>query len=357
MAKVHVVGAGPAGCISAISAARQGHKVYVSEEHKQAGTPVNCSGLFSKEGLDSLRDIINYRKFIVNDMWGADIHFVDELLLVRSKKTMGYVCDRAAFDTELASTAEIEGARISFGERVKDEFKAPNVIGADGPNSHIARHFGMGNVGRVVSTLRGMAKYSTGDKHIAKVFLSSTHFPGFFGWIIPHDEENAEFGVGVELPNDVQEAWKHLLKLVKVTDAPRPTGAIIPIDIREKTAIKDKKTNVLLVGDAAGQVKATSGGGVVFGGLCAKIAGQHFTNPLRYNVEWRMRYGADLGLHKMARDFLNWKTDSELKAFGRRLRKMRFDEYLSKNGSMDRPSKMIKPQMLLHLMKNIAGDD
>ena len=113
----------------------------------------------------------------------------------------------------------------------------------------------------------------------------------------------------------------------------------------------------MLVGDAAGQVKATSGGGVVFGGLCAKIAGQHFSNPFRYDVEWRMRYGPDLGLHRMVRNYLNWKSDSQLKVFGERLRRMRFDEYLSKNGSMDRPSKMIKPQVLLHIMKNIAGED
>ncbi len=358
MAKVHVIGAGPAGCTAAISACRAGHKVTVSEEHKEPGTPVNCSGLFSKEGLDSLRDLINYRKFVINDMWGADIYFVDEVLLVRSNKAMGYVCDRAAFDSELAANAELEGAKINYGERVKpDGFTHPNIIGADGPNSLVARTFNMGRIPRMVSTLRGMVKYSSGDRHVVQVHLSGKNFPGFFGWVIPHDEETAEFGVGVELPNDVQAAWKHLLKTKGQKDAPKPQGAVIPIDVRQKTAVSVGKKNVLLTGDAAGQVKATSGGGVMFGSLCAKIAGEHASNPLRYNVEWRMKYGTDLALHRMLRDYLNWQSDSQLKQFGRRMRRLRFDEYLSKNGSMDRPSKMIKPQMLMHILKNIAGED
>ena len=58
--KVHVVGAGPAGSIASISALRSGHDVVVSEEHLQAGIPENCSGLFSKDGLDSLSGFFDY---------------------------------------------------------------------------------------------------------------------------------------------------------------------------------------------------------------------------------------------------------------------------------------------------------
>lgn len=362
MAKVHVIGAGPAGSIAAISAARAGHKVLLSEEHKRPGMPVNCSGLFSKEGLDSLRDVINYKKFAINDLWGANIHFAGEPLVIRSKKVMGYACDRAEFDAELASNAELEGVRVRYGERVKsDGFKYNNIIGADGPNSIIARNFQMGSIPRIVSTLRAVVDYPTEDRHVVDIFLSKTGFPGFFGWIIPHNEETVELGVGVELPNDVQKAWKHLLNVSKVkkylSKPPKSIAAIIPIDIRAKTTMRVGKQNILLVGDAAGQVKATTGGGVVFGGLCSKLAGKYATHPLRYDIEWRARYGPDLSLHRMIREYLNWMSDAQLKAFGRRLRRMRFDEYLSRNGSMDKPSRMIKPQIILHILKNIAGED
>jgi flavin-dependent dehydrogenase len=356
MAKVHIVGGGPAGCMAAITAARGGHKVIVSEKNRQPGNSL-CSGLFSKEGLDMLRDLINYRKFVINDIWGANIYFVDELLLIRARHAVGYVCNRAEFDTELAMNAGLEGARIQYGDKVGDKFKYENIIGADGPYSTVARHFDLGMPQRFVSTLKGMVKYPTTDKHIVKVYLSREKFPGFFGWMIPHDEENVEIGVGVELPNDSGLAWKHLLKMLEIKDAPAPQGAVIPIDVCKKTILKDGRKNVLLIGDAAGQVKATTGGGVVFGGLCARIAGNHFTDPLRYDLEWRTRYGADLSIHKLIRDFMNWKDERQLKSFGRRLRRLRFDEYLSKKGSMDRPSRMIHPDVFLHVMKNIGGEE
>ncbi len=356
MSKVHIVGAGPAGCIAGITAARSGNKVVISEKNDSAGHSV-CSGLFSKEGLDRLRDLVNYRKFVLNDIWGANIYFVDELLLVRSRRAVGFVCNRKEFDLELASNAELEGARMQYGRRISGDFDYHNIIGADGPHSGVARYFGMGDIPRFTSTLKANMKYASADKHVVKVYLSSEKFPGFFGWVIPHDEENAELGVGVEVPNDVNRAWSHLMNLLDIKEPPKPEGSMIPLDIRPKTALKDGNKNVLLVGDAAGQVKATTGGGVIYGGHCARLAGMHFNNPLRYDVEWRMRYSTDLGFHKMIRDFLNWKNDKQLKSFGRRLRRLRFDEYISKKGSMDRPSKMLHPDVILHIMKNIAGEE
>ena len=62
-------------------------------------------------------------------------------------------------------------------------------------------------------------------------------FPGFFGWVIPHNEKLAEFGAGVQLPNSAFNAWNHLLKL-KGAAAPKPRGWTIPIEVRKKTAAK-----------------------------------------------------------------------------------------------------------------------
>lgn len=363
MAKVHIIGAGPSGCIAAISAARAGHNVVVSEEHERSGIPTNCSGLFSKDGLDQMQDLVNYKKFVLNDLWGASIHFFDEQLVIRSKTVMGYSCDRAAFDQELASNAVLEGVKINYRERISSasSFKSQNIIGADGPNSFVSKAFGMGDIRKFACTMQATIGYKSEDKHMVEVFLSRSNFPGFFGWIIPHNEETAELGVGVELPNNVQNAWDALLKIKKVkssvTVLSKPTASIIPLEVREKTANREGNTNILLVGDAAGQVKATTGGGVIFGGLCARLAGAHATNPLRYDIEWHARYGPDLMIHHMIRQYLNWMSDSRLKAFGKRLRSMHLDEYLSKNGSMDRPSRMIKPQIILHILKNIVGED
>ena len=155
---------------------------------------------------------------------------------------------------------------------------------------------------------------------------------------------------------DFDDAWNALLKIKKVKEAPAPSGAIIPNDLRTTTAKKVGKTNVLLVGDAAGQCKSTTGGGVIFGGGCAKLAGKYADQAMRYEIEWRLRYGTDLMLHRMIRDYLSSLTENRLEGLGRKLSKMRFDEYLSREGNMDRPTTMIKPQMVLHIIKNLFSN-
>ncbi|MBI5046170.1 NAD(P)/FAD-dependent oxidoreductase [Candidatus Micrarchaeota archaeon] len=362
--KVHVVGAGPAGSISAITALRNGHEVIVSEDHPKSGTPENCSGLFSQAGLETLASYVNYKPFIVNPINGADIYFVDQKISIRRSSPVGYVCSRHSLDESLAQKASEEGAKINYGERITDRFHADNIIGADGPLSSVARYFGFKKINKHASTLQSIVRYSCEDSHAVEVYLSNEKFPGFFAWIIPHDEYTAEFGVGVELPHRAINAWNALLKLKGVStngfnnssDKINPKGAVIPLSVRSRTGkqIKNNKNvrNVILVGDAAGQVKATTGGGVIFGGNCAKLAGKHFNNPLRYEVEWRARYGADLAIHSKVHNYVAGLSDSQLSAFGKRLNKMNLGEFLSKNGHMDRPTKMIRPSLLLHLLKN-----
>lgn len=350
MAKIHIVGAGPSGSIAAISALQNNHSVIMSEDHPVSGTPENCSGLFSADGLNSLSNFLNYRKFIHRRIYGADIHIGGEKLQIRRKEPVGFVCDRSGLDQELSGNAQKEGAKINYHERVTNNFHSTNIIGADGPLSTVARHFGFPKIKDYAATFQSVVDYQAENPDIVEVFLS-THFHGFFGWIIPHDEYSAEFGVGVKFPAHPRNAWNHLFK-IKNLQVPRPKGAVIPISTRSKTAAKKGKNNVLLVGDAAGQVKATTGGGVIFGGNCAAIAGKHPTNPIAYELEWRTRFGPDLAIHSIVHNYLASCSESQFTAIGRRLKKLNLDDYLSTYGHMDRPTKMIGPGMILHMIKN-----
>jgi digeranylgeranylglycerophospholipid reductase len=353
MAHIHVVGAGPSGSIAALSALRAGHSVHVSEEHPSAGVPENCSGLFSRDGLESLGGFIDYRDFVIRPMRGADIHVAGETLSVRKKDAVGFVCDRASMDAALAARAGEEGAEVSYGERVDGRFLSDNIIGADGPLSSVARHFRFPRIQSYAATLQAMVPFKAADPDIVEVFISKSMFPGFFGWVIPHDEYAAEFGVGVLMPQRAQPAWHKLMRLKGVGKAPVPRGHVIPLSVRPRTAKRAGRRNVLLVGDAAGQVKSTTGGGVIFGGNCAAIAGRHPTDPAAYERAWRMAHGPDLALHRMAHRYLASLSDAQLSAFGRKLKKLNFDGYLSNHGHMDRPTRMIRPQLLAHVLRNI----
>ena len=359
MPNIHVVGAGPAGSIAAISALRSGHTVEISEEHDSAGLPRNCSGLFSKDGMESLGGFVDYRNHTVNQIKGADIYLGNDSFGVRRKEPVAFVCDRSSMDRALVDRACEEGARISYNERIRgiSDLHSENIIGADGPLSFVARAFSFPMLNRHVSTLQAELDFACDDPHVLEMHLSKERFPGFFAWVIPHDEETAELGVGVLAPDNANNAWKHLLKLKKIDpgSAPRPRGSLIPLCTRPRTAGRFGRKSVILVGDAAGQVKSTTGGGVIFGGNCAAIAGRCPTSPLRYEIEWRARFGPDMAMHSMLHNFITSLSDAQLSALCRRIKKTNIDEYLSCHGHMDRPTQMVGMAAVFHILKNMGG--
>ncbi|MBI5051144.1 NAD(P)/FAD-dependent oxidoreductase [Candidatus Micrarchaeota archaeon] len=354
MPDVHIIGGGPAGSSSALSAVRNGLDVTISEEHKEAGVPTHCSGLFSKDGLNSLSDFLDYRKLIINPINGAVVHLGTEELIIRRKDPIAFVCDRAELDATILRNAENEGAKVNFGERIEkvEDLKAQNVIGADGPVSYTASAFNFPKMQKFAATLQAHLPYRSEDRSLVEVFVNNELFPGFFGWIIPHDEETAEFGCGVVWPGNLRKSFDNLLEIKGIgkIDQKLLKGCMIPIQVRRKTSMKSGKRKILLVGDAAGQTKATTGGGVIFGGNCGREAGKFADNPFQYELNWRRRYLPDLAIHQNVHRFLGSQSVSQLSAFGGFLKNLKIDSYLSSHGHMDKPSKMISPALIRHLI-------
>lgn len=347
MYDIHVVGAGPSGSVAAISAVRKGYNVLISEEHEKAGGKP-CSGLFSASGLKTLEEYFDWHDAVNTEIYGAEIHLGNSIVKVRKKSPVAYACDRDRFDRLFAEAAENEGAKIEYGKRVIGEFAAKKIIGADGANSGVAEHFGFPRLRRFVGTMHGSVKGEWNEK-IVQVFVSSD-FPGFFGWVIPRGDERFEIGCGVGLPNNPMNAFESLKRRVGVEIVEDVRGSVIPVREREKTALGNNGHEVMLVGDAAGQTKATTGGGVLFGAWCAEIAGKT-ADPLAYEVGWRMKYGNELFLHKVARKFLNGLNDEKLTSLGKRLSEKKFDAFLEEHGEMDVLSKtaiqlILRPYLL-----------
>jgi geranylgeranyl reductase family protein len=347
---VHIIGAGPSGCIAALSAVRAGYRAIVSEEHAFAGGKP-CSGLFSASGLRTLEDYIDWKDVVENPIYGADIHLGKSMVSVRRKTPAAYACDRAAFDRLLASAAENQGAKVEYGKRIEGSFTAGKIIGADGVNSATAEHFKFPKIKHFVSALKAEAE-GDWDEQIVQVFMSSS-FSGFFGWIIPRGKKRFEIGCGVELPGNPKKAFEQLLRDAACKNVKNQTACIIPIEAREKTAMRvgnardsANRMDVLLVGDAAGQVKPTSGGGVLFGSWCAEIAGRTL-DPFRYELEWKAKYGKELLLHGAARKILNRLDDNSLTSLGKRLGNKKVSSFLESHGEMD-----IVSRMLLQLVLN-----
>ncbi|MDD5022992.1 MAG: NAD(P)/FAD-dependent oxidoreductase [Candidatus ainarchaeum sp.] len=349
--KIHIIGAGPAGTISAISALNSGFDVTISEKNPESGSQISCSGLISKSGLDSLSKYINYKKLVENSFNGAIIDFCGVQFVVEKKTNIAFKINRKLFDYQLVENAIDEGAKINYNEKIKNKFYSCNIIGADGPLSSTADFFNFPKIKKFVCTAQAKIRYTPEDHRKVMLFYSNSLFPGFFGWLIPINEDYSEIGCGSVLPQNPKKGLNHIIKKFK-SHSKKTTFSIIPITTREKTGLVYNRRNILLVGDAAGQTKATTGGGIVFGGNCASIAGRNADNPINYEREWRKEFGFDLSVHSLIQSFLEGRSDSDLKNLGIFLNSSKIDTYLSKNGDMDRPSKMINANLIAYFAKN-----
>lgn len=348
MSKVHIVGAGPAGSVAAISAIRSGHDVSLYEEHPCAGIPTNCSGLISKEGLESLRGFVDYKRHALHRIRGAILDFAGFQLKVDSRRDIAYVINRASMDAELAENAEKEGAKAFYSKKMSKPFPEGTIIGADGPNSIVASSFLFPRIPRFVGTAQAEVKYDGSMPGFVRVFFSNERFPGFFAWIIPRNEEQADIGAGCVLPGNPSKALESLSKYTGIPLPKERSHFIIPVAQRPITAARIRKRNVLLAGDAAGQVKSTTGGGVVFGTKCAALAGRHADFPERYEKAWKEQYGPDLDAHHRLHLSLSQLNDDSLRAIGSIASTLKIEEFLEKKGNMDRPTSMLCPELLLH---------
>lgn len=353
MGKVHIVGAGPAGSVAAISAVRSGHDVSLYEEHPCAGVPTNCSGLISKEGLESLKEFVDYKRHAIHKMRGAILDFAGFQLKVDSKKDIAYLINRASFDAELAGNAERAGAKVFYSKKMEKPFPEGTMIGADGPNSTVASSFLFPRIPRFVGTAQAEVKYDGQMPEFARVFLSNRKFPGFFAWILPRDEEIADMGAGCVLPGNPNRGLESLSKYTGIPLPKEKSHFIIPVAQRPLTAARIRKRNVLLTGDAAGQVKSTTGGGVVFGTRCAALAGKYVNFPERYEQEWKEKYGPDLDAHYRLHKSLGQLNDDSLRAIGSLASTLKIEKFLEEKGSMDSPLSMLCPDLLLHPFRAI----
>jgi geranylgeranyl reductase family protein len=333
---VVIVGGSVSGSAAALWCARAGLSVAVVEEHPKPGKYGRCTAIVSRKGLDSIG--ADYSSSVLNEIRGADIYAAGSLLCVRTKRVQAVVLDRFRFDEKCASLAKKAGARFLFNTRFESfsedkagfavtctktdrkpaqKFRCKVLVGADGANSEVARAGCFPAFGERDYAFCYEAEYSgarVAKADAVQVFLDSERLPGFFGWAVPCSRSVVRIGLGTTSRRSLLYSKAALLSSPKVRALLGPRArvrrefyAMIPLRPRKRT----QEGNVLLVGDAAGQAKATTGGGIVFASRCAKIAAQEIASfvktgaPMRYEQRWRRAYGAKLSAHRRLRSFFD----------------------------------------------------
>ncbi len=293
---VIVIGAGPVGSYTAFLLARKGINVGLFEKNDTIGENVNCSGIISKECYDRFnlpeKSIIRpINKIKAYSPSGNYIQY-------NSEYPLAYIVDRTYFDKEINKKAlnsgviaylgckvkYIENTRNSFRIKIvsknhEEEFKAKAGIIATGFEFNNLFH----NSKKIVDFLFGVqteADFEESDN--VEVFFGKNIAPGSFSWVIPSVKGYAKIGMLVKSkPVDCLKNFMNsdlISKRVKSWDGVMKCSPV-PIKPIQKTYYE----RTLIVGEAAGQVKATTGGGIYFGLLCAEIAAQTVINSFKNN--------------------------------------------------------------------------
>ncbi|VVB54799.1 Digeranylgeranylglycerophospholipid reductase [uncultured archaeon] len=292
-----VVGGGPAGSMAAKFMAKAGNAVVLVEEHKKDAQPVQCSGLISVSGMGRLG--VKADDIVLNRIRGAKLVSPGgETAEIRPKKYKAFVYDRRTLDARMQDEAVDFGA-VLINERAIDvtpkvtlpsgELAAEKIVLATGTNYRLPLQAGF----RVPKNHLVGAQYEM--KIECDLDMVELHFtvPRFFSWIIPKGDGTVRIGTATyQNPTPHLEAFISRLKRegrVKAGSIAEKTWGAIPIF---EHRLPTQKGRFIMVGDCAGQVKATTGGGVIMG--CQ--AATHANDP-QYDKAWRADIEKELRLH------------------------------------------------------------
>jgi len=390
-ADIVVVGGGPCGSFSALTATKLGAEVVVCEEHGEIGVPAHCSGHVSLRGLERL-GLRLPKEIIENEVKGAVFYSpFGEEFRVKCTSPVSLVINREAFDKHLSDLAMKAGVRYLLKSRVesflldsgfitgvkvrrggaKETLGSHVVIDAEGCSSALLKRTGLKPVGRsmVVNAVQAEVDL-VGEVSVdtVEVYLGRRFAPGFFAWIIPKRDSSAKVGLATSRDNpraylrrfmrDHPIASKKLSKskITRLTFHPIPLGGPIP---------KTYSNGLLIVGDAASHVKPTTGGGIIFGLLCSKMAGEVAYQAVKYQNYsenfllrcqslWKEAIGFDMMVMRQARKLLNRLTDKKIDKIIKICVKLGVDKILEGVKDLDFQGSLLI-RLILHPATSIAA--
>jgi digeranylgeranylglycerophospholipid reductase len=377
---VIVVGAGPVGSNAARLLARDGWSVLLAEEHPKVGIPVQCAGLVTPRTFDHTPFPVG--DLLQNELSGARVVAPDGTAVeFDAGRPHAIAMDRAGFDQRMAQAAQAAGVDLQVATKavgatrdptgIAVSFSTPDgsktararlLVGADGIRGNVARWFEFPAVEEIVSCYEAElcdVNVPDGAAHTIPMFAGAAQAPGFFSWIIPVGRGRARAGLAVA--PDMNEASAKAYYERMFTDpqsAPYLAGATpdyliiggIPLGLRSR--IVDDR--VMLVGDAAGMAKPTSGGGIYYGLLASEMlvatASPRLESDrlcrgdlLSYERRVRKTLGRELRKGRRLRALYKRMRDADFNRLARLLGSPRPRAVIQRRGDIDYPSRLVLP--------------
>ena len=300
MYDVVVVGAGPVGSRVAELAAKRNLKVALIDKKKEIGKPVQCAGLVSHRLKSILTDLPD--KVIINKVRRAKFVSPSASLELKHKKA-AYVIDRERLDSFLFRKAKRAGADVAnpvsfrgYAKKVEADgseslilntdagkMQTKILVGADGPMSTVATRAGLLRPANMLTGVQVTVKVKDHfDPDAVELFFGESVSPDFFGWVVPLDSGTARIGVAAK-----RAPVANLKRLVEKRTGGEHSGAGVKPDVVGRINFGVMRSTsaerVMVVGDAAAQVKPFSGGGLVYGLLGAGYCANACTRAVKEN--------------------------------------------------------------------------
>ncbi len=344
MRDVIIIGGGPGGLETSRLLASEGFDVEVYEEHASSGDPVHCTGVVAIEAFDELglsRDVI------LNPVRTARFFAPSGATVEHTTAGIeAVVVDRLALDRRLFDAARRSGVTLTVGRRVTDvtvERDGVTVVLSDGTSTRsraavlacgaqyaIQRRLGLGLPSVFLQSAQ--MELPAGRLGDVEVRFGRQVAPDGFAWAVPVSRSTGPHArVGLMCNRQAGHYFRRLVQEI----APRwgldvragdpqltPRQKVLPLAPIARTYA----ARIVAVGDAAGLVKATTGGGIYYSLLSAGLASDVLARALRadrlhasalqpYEAAWKARLGPELKAQLRLRHLAHRLSDADINAF------------------------------------------
>lgn len=338
-----IVGAGPIGSYTAYLLADKGFDVCLLDEKTEIGKDVICAGVIGKEAFKRF-DLPT--KSILSRIDSATFLSPTKTKLeYKPEEVFAYIVDREKFDRGILKSAQHVGVDLHLKQRVttiekkssryytvvtsKRKYKTRIIVLATGINYALNKKAGLGKPSQFLYGSQIELPISFSKSNV-EIHIGTSFAPGSFGWVIPAGANTSRIGI---LLNRKTKPWlkkmlEHRLNIsvAKLRDEELKTKPIAFGPVKRSV-----KNNILAVGEAAGQMKTTTGGGVFFGLICSEIAVEKITDTLRdgvslsdYETTWRSVLASEIDIGKVMRKIAAKLNDEDLENLFRFVKKNRF---------------------------------
>jgi geranylgeranyl reductase family protein len=364
---VAIVGAGPVGSTIAYHLSNHGLNIAIIDKKKQIGYPLQCAGILSKHifSINELPDEV-----ILNEVKGAFLHSQNHILNVKKDAPEAYIIDRIAYDEFLLNKAiqndvkfinqkvtgiDLDESTIQLMNNQK--IKSKIVVGCDGYNSILSKSMANNQKNYPASQMlvriseSNMQSFRNTAKNVADyvdTYLLNEILPGFL-WVIPLKDNLYRVGLFSNQTHKRQnEIIINFLNQNFEYEIVEKYKGFIPIFDEKNKMVEN---NLLLIGDAAGHIKPTSGGGLLIAFDACRIASKYIIEAIEksdinilkeYENEFRGKYLKEFNYQYRVQRTLNLLSDKDIDYLFLKLKENGCEEIISQYGDMDTQSKLVK---------------